>query len=130
MQVPRTADWPAFNLASYWSAWHTSATLCAAAATLDHHTLRTADKAIGRACEGLRSQASTSQATNPTTIKSVCYFNDGIAGGSYFTIDIFEDGDYLNDGNEEDCYFNEDQGVEALKMLQRFAGDQGPALPR
>ena len=73
---------------------------------------------IGRACEGLCSQASTSQATNPTTIKSICYFNDGIAGGSYFTINIFESSDYLNDGYEEDCNFTDDQGVEAEKVLK------------
>ena len=63
-----------------------------------------------------------SQATNPTTIKSVCYFNDGIAGGIYFTVDIFEEcyynegisgGSYFNDGNEDDCDFTDDQGVEA-----------------
>ena len=73
---------PAFNSASYWSAWHTSTALRAAAATLDLHTLRIAVNVIGRACEGLQSQASTNQVTNPTTIKSFAYFNDGIAGGS------------------------------------------------
>ena len=30
-----------------------------------------------------------------------------------FTVDIFESSDYLNDGNEEDCNFTDDQGVEA-----------------
>ena len=36
----------------------------------------------------------------------------------YFTVDIFEDGDYFNDGNEEDCDFTDDQGVEATKVYQ------------
>ena len=31
----------------------------------------------------------------------------------YFTIDIFEDGVFFNGGNEEDCNFTDDQGVEA-----------------
>ena len=36
--------------------------------------------------------------------------------GSHFNVDIFEDGGYFNDGNEEDCYFTDDQGAEALKV--------------
>ena len=36
----------------------------------------------------------------------------------YFTVDIFEDSDYFNDGNEEDCDFTDDQGVEAIKVYQ------------
>ena len=35
---------------------------------------------------------------------------------SYFNVDIFEDSVYFNDGNEEDCNFTDDQGVEALKL--------------
>ena len=33
-----------------------------------------------------------------------------------FTVDIFKSSDYLNDGNEEDCNFTDDQGVEAAKV--------------
>ena len=33
-----------------------------------------------------------------------------------FTVDIFESSDYLYDDNEEDCYFTDDQGVEAEKV--------------
>ena len=35
-----------------------------------------------------------------------------------FAVDIFESSDYLNDGYEEDCYFTDDQGVEALKVFK------------
>ena len=35
-----------------------------------------------------------------------------------FTVDIFESSDYLNDGYEEDCYFTDDQGLEALKVFK------------
>ena len=30
---------------------------------------------------------------------------------SYFNVDFFEDGGYFNDGNAEDCYFNDGQGA-------------------
>ena len=59
-----------------------------------------------------------SQATNRTTFKRGCYYNEGNPGGSYFTIDIFESSDYFNDGYEEDCNFTDDQGVEAEKVFK------------
>ena len=68
--------------ASYWSACHTSATLRAAAATLDLHTLRPAVKVIGHACEGLRSQASTS----PSYLSTYTFEE-----ASNFNVDIFKD---------------------------------------
>ena len=111
---------PPANSASYWSMCHTSATLRAAAATPDLHTLQTAVKAIGCACEGLRSQASTNQATNPTTIKSFATLTTALLVEVNFTVNIFESSDYLNDGNEEDCNFTNDQGVEATKTLHRW----------
>ena len=63
-------------------------------------------------CEGLRPQTSTSQVTKLTNFEE-CHYNEGISGGEYCTVDIFENGDYFNDGNEEDCDFTDDQGVEA-----------------
>ena len=64
---------------------------------------------IGRACEGLHSQASTS----PSYLSNYTFEE-----ASNLNVDIFEDGGYFNDGNEEDCYFTDDQGVEALKVYQ------------
>ena len=71
-----------------------------------------------------------STSSSPVTsnhLKSGVYFDDGIAGGSYcnvdifeeasnFNVDIFEGCGYFNNGNEEDCDFTDDQGVEALKV--------------
>ena len=71
---------------------------------------------IGRACEGLRSQASTNQVTNPTTIKSFATLTTALLVEVNFTVDIFESSDYLNDGFEEDCNFTDNQGVEAAKV--------------
>ena len=62
---------------------------------------------IGCACEGLRSQASLS----PSYLSNYTFEE-----ASNFNVDIFEDGGYFNDGNEEDCYFTDNQGVEALKV--------------
>ena len=62
---------------------------------------------IGHACEGLHSQAST----------SLSYLsNYTFEEASNLNVDIFEGSGYFNDGNEEDCYFTDDQGVEALKV--------------
>ena len=36
----------------------------------------------------------------------------------HFNVDIFEDGGYFNDGNAEDCYFNDGQGaIEKMHLL-------------
>ena len=75
-----------------------------------------------------RVSTSSSPATS-NHLKSSVYFNDGIAGGSYcnvdifeeasnFNVDIFEDCGYFNDGNEEDCNRIDDLGVEAAKVFQ------------
>ena len=40
------------------------------------------------------------------------YIIEGIPSGSYCTVDI-SGGVIYSDGNEEDCNFTEDQGVEA-----------------
>ena len=56
------------------------------------------------------------QTTNPTTIKSFATLTTALLVEVNFTIDIFESSDYLNDGNEEDCNFTDDQGVEAIKV--------------
>ena len=52
-----------------------------------------------------------------------CYYNEGIPGGSYCTVDIFEEGAYIiegisgddnfTDGNKQDCNHIKDPGVEA-----------------
>ena len=99
---PQRADRAGFNLGFSLVRIYTSAAQRAAAARLDSHTLRLAVKASGR--------ASWPPYLSLYESKLVSYFN----------VDIFEDSVYFNDGNEEDCNFTDDQGVEAIKTLHRW----------
>ena len=58
------------------------------------------------------------QVTKLTTTSRSATLTKASLVEKYFTVDIFEDGDYFNDGNEEDCDFTDDQGVEALKVFK------------
>ena len=59
--------------------------------------------------------ASLVEATLPSTSSRTVSTITKASLVEYFTVDIFEDGVYFNGGNEEDCDFTDDQGVEAEK---------------
>ena len=74
-------------------------------------------------CEGLCTSSLYNPSDYSNHIVEGCYYNEGIPGGSYCTVDIFEEGAYyiegisggdnFTDGNELDCIPTEDPGVEA-----------------
>ena len=91
---------------------HTSATLCAVAATPDLCTLRLAVEPSGHPVKGSELKPFESSDKIDHIFEEGAYINEGIPSGSYCTVD-FSGGVIYTNSNEEDHDCTDDQGVEA-----------------